>query len=158
MKLYLILVLLLTSLVARAANIVVFDPASTPVANRVVSYVTSADTSVWLGNPNALINPAMPAGVAVNLLKVSGGAVVAMTQAELDSIAAAAAAALIASTKAGGKTVFDNNFNDGRVLRAIVGVLLDEINTLRTNAALGLPARTPAQARTAIQAKIDAQP
>lgn len=41
-----------------------------------------------------------------------------------------------------------------KMLQAIVSVLLDEINTLRTNAALGLSARTMAQAKTAILNKL----
>mgnify|MGYP001610017110 CR=1 FL=1 len=42
---------------------------------------------------------------------------------------------------------------NGRLLRAIVAAMLDEINTLR--AALLLPARTAEQIRAAIEAKID---
>lgn len=156
MKSYLTIILILICGAARAADIVVFNPASTTVPNRVVSYLRSQDTNLWIGNPNALINPALPAGVAVNLLKVSGGLVVQMTTAEINAINAANATALIAAAKAGGKTNFDNDYSDGRVLRAVVAVLLDEINILRANAALA--AWTPAQARTAIQTKIDAQP
>lgn len=57
------------------------------------------------------------------------------------------------------KKRYDNtvtNTEEAKLLRAIVAVLLDEINTLRTHAAIGLPARTLAQAKTGIQNKIDA--
>lgn len=43
----------------------------------------------------------------------------------------------------------------GKILRATILVLLDEINILRAASVPSLPARTIAQARTAIQNKID---
>lgn len=83
-----------------------------------------------------------------------------VTQAELDTalatytgdqanIDAATAAAGVASSRDGEKSAYDNQ----RLFRALVEVLLDEINALRTIE--GLPDRTLAQARTAIQGKID---
>ena len=47
-------------------------------------------------------------------------------------------------------------YDDKRVLRAIVELLIDELNILRTIE--GLPDRTIAQARTAIRSKIDNLP
>ncbi len=43
---------------------------------------------------------------------------------------------------------------DGSILRAIVAVMRDEINILRTHAAIGLPARTVVQLTTALRAKM----
>lgn len=45
--------------------------------------------------------------------------------------------------------------SSAKVLRATILVLLDEINILRAASVPSLSARTVAQARTAIQAKID---
>ena len=43
---------------------------------------------------------------------------------------------------------------DGSVLRAVVAVLREELNILRTHAAIGLPARTVAQMVAALKAKM----
>jgi hypothetical protein len=62
-----------------------------------------------------------------------------------------------AATAAATRVVADNaeksRFDERKIFRALVEVLLDEINALRTIE--GLPLRTIAQARTAILAKID---
>lgn len=52
------------------------------------------------------------------------------------------------------KGVIDEQGANGKMLRAILLTILDEINILR--AQHGLPPRTPQQARTAIANKIDA--
>ncbi len=83
-----------------------------------------------------------------------------VTQAALDTalatyvadqanIDAATAAAKDTTSRDGEKDWYDNK----RLFRALVEVLLDEINALRVIE--GLPVRTLAQARTAIQGKID---
>lgn len=62
-------------------------------------------------------------------------------------------------TRVKAKQFYDNTVThseQAKLLRALVAVLLDEINILRTHAAIGLPARTMAQAKTSIQNKIDA--
>lgn len=139
------------------ANILQYNPASVTVANRVVSFRTSQDTGLWVGVPNTLINPVMPLGVAINDLKVAAGLVVELTAQEKADIAAAQAAAGIVSSKDGAKTMFDDAFPNGRVLRAVAEALLDQLNTLRQNPTATLPVITVAQARTAIRNKIDAQ-
>lgn len=42
----------------------------------------------------------------------------------------------------------------GSILRAVIAVMRDEINTLRTHAAIALPARTVAQVTAALKAKM----
>ncbi len=79
----------------------------------------------------------------------------ALDQALIDYVAdqanidAATAAAKETTSRDGDKDWYDNK----RLFRALVEVLIDEINVLRTIE--GLPDRTIAQARTAIQGKID---
>lgn len=50
----------------------------------------------------------------------------------------------------------DQNRETNALIRALALVILDEINALRTHAAIGLTARTAAQVRTAIKGKITA--
>lgn len=56
------------------------------------------------------------------------------------------------------KEAVDDADKDARVLRAVSVVLLNEVNNIRTNAALGLAPRTLGQMRTAIRNELDAQP
>lgn len=98
---------------------------------------------------------------------IVNGQVVELSQAEAFAIqaewdawdAAVAAAGGSASVEAehqrdGAKRLYDRVQTDGRALRALARLMLDEINTLRS--AAGLPPRTMAQARTAIRNAIDA--
>lgn len=48
------------------ADVVVYDPNSSVVANRVTQYLQSADTPAYTGNPNTLINPDLTNVVNVN--------------------------------------------------------------------------------------------
>jgi len=67
-------------------------------------------------------------------------------QANIDAATAAANRALADGAE-------KERYDDRKIFRALVEVLIDEINVLRTIE--GLPDRTIAQARTAILAKID---
>ncbi len=71
------------------------------------------------------------------------------SQAEQDAIDAAEAAARETAGRENAKTEFDDLW----LLRAFAEVVVDEINLLR--AEHSLPARTPAQLRTALRNKID---
>jgi hypothetical protein len=92
---------------------------------------------------------------ATNELECPDVAQPALDQALIDYVAdqvnidAATAASKETTSRDGDKSWYDNK----RLFRALVEVLLDEINALRTIE--GLPDRTIAQARTAIQGKID---
>lgn len=113
------------------ANILKYDPTSATIANRVVEYLESQDTGKWTGVPNVLVNPVMPVGIGIAYLKVDGGNVVELTQVEKDALTAAAAAGALLGNKSGAKGLFDDLLPNGRVLRALVEVLLNEINALR---------------------------
>lgn len=92
---------------------------------------------------------------ATNELEVADVTQALLDQALIDYVAdqtnidAATQAARDTSLKDGEKNWYDQK----RLFRALVEVLLDEINALRVIE--GLPERTLAQARTAIEGKID---
>jgi hypothetical protein len=82
------------------ANVILFDPASTPVANRVLRYIRSVQESDFADTPNALINhdgsgdnpqvaALLAATVPMSRWKVSGANVVQMDAAD-DAVLAAA--------------------------------------------------------------------
>lgn len=140
------------------ADILIFDPNSTPVANRVTGFLRSQDTGQYSARTDVLINPVLPNGVLLSDLKVVAGNAVAMSQAEKDSIVSAAAMASLAALKAAAKANIDASSDLGRVLQAIVGQLTDEVNAVRIVAVLGLGQRTLAQVKADIKSKIDALP
>lgn len=163
------ILLLLSATTLLASNIVVYDPNSSTVPNRVIAYLQSEDTAKWVNVTNAIINPSVPNSTRDNW-KVSGGSVVEMSQAEKDSVTAANALANTVAEKEGAKSDYDASAID----RAIVLVLLNEINILRSQvqlartnttafqsatnrSAVNLNVRTAAQARTAIRNEVDAQ-
>ena len=151
------------------------------------------NTNVFLDNPNdyATIKSGfvyLPNGcgslpqVAAKHLKQVGGAIVEMTQAEKDAVdsaeIAAAAAALLSSSRSGAKDSVDQLSAEGVRLRAALLIILDEMNILRTRdrdrsadvaaatnladlktrwaARAALDDRTAAQIKTSLKARIDA--
>jgi hypothetical protein len=156
MKRLLVLLFLLPALL-NAANILTYNPASPTVPNRVTGYLRSEDTGKWLATPNVLINPTLPDGVPLNECKVVNGTVVALTESDKTAIAAAEATARQAAIRAAAKDSFDADLANSRLLRAIVAVMVEQINTLRTNPTTAYSAATEAQVRTAIRNKLDAQ-
>lgn len=155
------------------ANVIIYDPASTPIANKVVRYLRSVQESDYAAHPSVVINkdpsgdnPQVAALLAANVpmseWKVSGSNVVQLTQADKDAIAAAeasaaatAAANYITASKADAKVIVDKVDRYGRMLRAFAEVMVDEISILRAQHSLA--PRTLVQLRNAINAKIDAQ-
>ena len=159
------------------ADIVRYSTSTTP--NPITEYRQSVNTPDYDGQPNVLINPNLSAvaGQPLRYWKHVAGAIQLMTLAEQNAVDAAIAAALLASQRNGAKDIFDSAVSDGKILKAVVLLLIDELNTLRTftrdfktetaaatNLAnfqtriATLPTladRTAAQARTAIRTKID---
>lgn len=86
-----ILSLTLLAGAALASNVLLYNPNSTPVPGRVVSYLQSVDTGLYQGASNVLINPVMPTN-KLDSLKVSNGVVVVLSQLDLDRITATNAA------------------------------------------------------------------
>lgn len=157
------------------ANVAIFNEGATP--ENVLKYLKSVDTSKYVSRTDVVINPSPPA-VPLKYWKHVAGTIVEMTQAEKDAVDASLAAAALSRLKITAKALYDGQQEQGQALRALVLVLLDEINTLRgwmqdfkdgvataNNLAdvktlvAGLPNtpdRTLAQAKTAIQSEIDA--
>jgi predicted DNA-binding protein (UPF0251 family) len=102
------------------------------------------------GNPDlTLFDPPTNELEVTDVTQAALDAALATYVADQTNIDAATAASRVTISRDGEKEAYDNK----RLFRALVEVLLDEINALRTIE--GLPDRTLAQARTAIQGKID---
>lgn len=119
-----------------ASTVVLYNPQSPGVTNRVVAVITSADTPQFSGLTNVLINPTLPGSGTASDWKVSGGAVVALTGGDLTAIATAnAAAALVQQqlserrSKTNSLTSVDALDQNGRLTRALAEVLMDYFNT-----------------------------
>ena len=113
------------------ALIIQYDPSSTPVANQVTLIDPSGDTSQYSGQPNTLINPNVPGGVAMKFLKVDGPDVVEMSQGEKDSITAVETAAYIASTRTSSKSTLDDFGSPNLATQALALLVLNQVNILR---------------------------
>lgn len=118
------------------------------------------------------------AGQPIRYWKHVDGSLQLKTAGEQASADSALAAALLSSQRAGAKEIFDGDSPNSKILKAIVLLLIDELNVLRerdrdravdvaaaTNLAnlktrwaaqSSLADRTAAQAKTAIEAKINA--
>lgn len=102
------------------------------------------------GDPNLIMFDPPPSELECpDVTQAALDAALAAYIADQANIDAATAASKDTSSRDGEKEWYDNK----RIFRALVEVLIDEINVLRTIESL--PDRTLAQARTAIQGKID---
>lgn len=167
-------------------SVVIYNQLATPA--QVKEFRISVDPTSFNGRPDVKIytdttNPTEQSvkdfitGKQLKYLKVSGNSVVDYTQGEKDTLDAATALALLLAQRGGAKDIFDSAVSDGKILKAVVLLLIDELNDLRkwsrdfkteTAAATNLSNfqarvatlptladRTAAQARTAIRTKID---
>jgi len=166
-----------------ASTVVLYDPQSQGVTNRVVAVITSGDTPSFSGLTNVLINPTLPGSGGPQNWKVSGGTVVALTGGDLTAIANAEAAALTAKLQFRERVSKTNALSsatataldlDARLLKALAETIMDELNILRTQIQLArtnttafqsttnrnnfpMTERTMTQLRTAIITKLNAQ-
>lgn len=110
------------------ANVALFRAGQTP------QYLTSVHTPLYESDPDAIINPDVTAvaAVALQYWKRSGNSVLEMTAGEKTAVDAALAAARLASRRAGAELSQSSADVEGTRLRALILVLLDEINTLRS--------------------------
>lgn len=167
-------------------SIIRFLNGQTP--QQVTEFRNSVDPALYQGQPDIKVytdtsNPtevdvkALVDANPLRYLKVVGEAVEVMTLAEKNAVDAAIAAALLAAQRSGAKNLFDSAAQEGKILKALILVLIDEINALRTRdrdravdvsnstsladlktrwaAQSSLSDRTAAQARTAIRNHID---
>ncbi len=121
------------------ANIAIFKPGQTP------QYLTSVNEGPYVVDPNVpknevepndadvLINPDVSAVAAVPLKywKRVGDLIQEMTAGEKTTLDAAEAAAALTARRTTASNVSNNSTADGIQMRAIVSILLDELNTLR---------------------------
>jgi len=149
-------VLLLCSGVVLASNVYLFNPTSYPVTNAGVAVISSADTLRYLGATNAIINPVMPTN-DIGYTKASNGVVAPMTAAEISSITNFIATNATAQARAGGVSEYDGTDQLARLLKAIVELIVDQLNQVRTNTN-AQAAITYSQARTAITNKLANDP
>lgn len=145
------------------ADILIFDPNSTPVVGRVLGVLASVNTTDYAARADVLISPALPSGTPSDW-KVVSGKVVAMDATDLAALASASAATLAAKkaatelqSKADATGAVDDFYEEGRLIRALAEVMMDEINILRQQPTTVLAVRTLAQLKTAIKAKLAAQ-
>jgi hypothetical protein len=159
-----ILILFATVAAALASNVLIYDPVSAPIPGMARAYLISVNTPDYTGATNALVVPTLPVG-PLQWMKVTNGAVVLLGATESNAVVSARAAAVLVeqqSTELLAKTSatnrFENFLEDGRIYRAIAEVMVDELNSIRTNMVPALAPRTLTQARNAIRAKISTQP
>lgn len=159
------LILILVAGISFGSTVVITNPNSLGVTNRVVGILSSQDTLAWQNTSNAYINPILPTNGTFIEWKVSNNVVMFLSTVDSNNISIAISNAnwqirtnAEYNAKLYATNVVDNFISDGRVLRAFAQVVLDEVNNLRTNPTTVLPARTMGQLRTAIINNILAQP
>lgn len=138
------------------SDVVIVDEGATP--QQALEHLLSVDTGLYAGRTDAEINPDLTGlydrltntyTVERRYWKRQAQSIVEMSAAEKAAVDAAEDAALTAGARADAIQKRLGKGGDPISLRAIISILLDEINTLRTHAAIGLPARTLSQAKTA---------
>jgi len=151
MKHFVFLTFLLFPVLAFAGDVVIFDPAT----DRVTNYIRSAHTPDFDKRSDVVLNPDLSAlsGVPIRYWKHSVGAIVEMSAAEKQVVDDAEVAATDALVRTTAKDAIDGFETNPILYRALIKVLLDEINLLREQ--LLLPPRTLSQAKTAIRNAID---
>ena len=136
MKRILTLILFALAGTALASIVVLFDPNSQPVPNRVVRILHSADELAYRDRADAIVDvQSIP---AAGMLKASNGLVVVFTQAEsnlwtwyAESNATWQAAADRTNILNAAAEFVDGLTPESRILRAFALLTLDQINTLR---------------------------
>jgi hypothetical protein len=139
-------------------NYIVYDPASTPVANQVTAYHKSypEDQEAGLG-PNILKDPDL-SGIDKNkpAKVVNGTTVENFTQAEIDQLEATQEASANAAVKQAAKDIFLNpttptNHAIQLGFETIAEIIVSEINSVRANFDPAMTARTNAQMKNAFK-------
>jgi hypothetical protein len=148
----------------QAANIVVYNSSDTVVPGRVTAYLISRNTPDYLADPNDvntplwgyLIHPDLSAvqGVNRSYWKVVGSsAVIPMTDIEINALVTVSTEATTVYLRDTAQLAFDGRYSEGAVRRALVDLMLREINILRN--LHGLSDRTTDQFKTQFKNKIN---
>lgn len=114
------------------SNIARYDPIPNP--NPITEYLISVDTPNYQNQPNILINPDVSQVEAFPLRywKHVAGSIQLMTVPEQNSVDAAIAAAEIAAAKLSAKNFLDLFTYQARLIRAIVKLIVDQFNVMRS--------------------------
>ena len=136
------------------ARVVIFDE----VTDYITSYLPSANTPLYEGRSDALIEPiSLDALLAAPVPRFDWihdtGDIREMFQAEKDVRDAATAAARDAAMRAAAKASFDGQTSVGQRQRIIIKAIVDQFNVLR--ALHSLPSITLAQVKNVISNGID---
>jgi hypothetical protein len=144
-------------------NYIVYDPATTPVAGLVLSYLRSfpEEKESDLG-VNRLKNPDLTGVTISNPMKVVSGAVVNLSTAEITQINNAQAAANLAEMKQASKDIYltpssSHNHAIKWGMESLAEVVVDELNLIRANFSPAMTARNYTQAKTAFRTKYEAK-
>jgi len=143
------------------ARIIQFDPDHAVVPNRVIKYLSSANTPEYEGLPNTLINPTLPSGTVYNVGKatwifwkvVNGTDVVEMTQQEKDDLLGAIQEASKQLNRIKASALLDQPVMMGMLFKALTLGMVNQINTLR--ALHGLPDINKQQVITFLKNQIE---
>lgn len=110
------------------ANIALFDPNSSPVANQVTEYLRSADTNQYLSVSDKLVNPdtGVVAGQPIRYWKVVNGELDIMTALERDAVDDAEEALQLQFDRDAAKDFYDISIGE----RALALAMLDIVNKL----------------------------
>jgi len=138
------------------ANVVIFDEAATP--QKVLGHLKSVHTPDYLNRSDVVINPqlnALEGIVPRKYWKHENGAIVEYTQAEKTAQDTAGASSAELATRVSAKANLDGFVPDPLFHRALVAVVLDELNVIRAIPNVGLSALTLTSLLSAIDAKVD---
>ena len=162
-KFILLIFILLISVNAYSASILEYDPLDSLIEGRVLWYEISMNTTNFLSDPNDintlfpnhLLNPDLSNvdGILKKYWKVVEGDVVEMTQLEKDIIDQDEVNAEDLEIRETAKSRFDGFNSVGLKERAVLELIVEQINILRVND--GLSVITREQAIQAIKDKID---
>ena len=162
MKKLIAIILLVVGGTALANFMVFYNPTSFVITNRTTRVIGTVNPDAADGRDDAKVVDTLPGGFDVATHKWDGSAFVPLTAGDNAAIAATNAIlsfnAQVAFTNAvriQAKQWLQDQFSEQDLLhRAMLLVIMDEINILRANDGLG--ARTKVQLRNAIQSQIDA--
>lgn len=138
------------------ADIVIFDEAARP--QRVLSYLKSVHTPDYMDRPGVVINPDLndlDGVVARKYWKHEEGKIVEYTEAEKTAQDLANATSADTAIRLSAKSQLDGFLDGALFKRALVAVLMDELNTIRATQGVSLPALTVSSLLSDINTKID---
>lgn len=143
-------------------NYIVYDPSSTPIANRVTEYRKSfpKEREAELG-PNILQDPNV-VGVNLSTAKVLGGEVVELSASEITQVSGAITTGRATLIKAAAKNIFlaPTNSHDQAIklgFEVVLEMMVSELNLLRAAVTPALAPRTNTQVKNAFKSSYESK-